>query len=244
MNRSTLTLTSGLCAVALLCSVVRAAPLTGSGSHLPIPPNGAPNADSRTVTGNTTTGPWQGSWVSPVLAAWIGTFDVVGPVPAGNTNPAGSSRYDFTSMPNGELPVGTYFRLGDVDQGSGQTEIIKLLAGNSSGTITTPWLDEAMNISGVGTGTGSTIQATDMPGWNYANGSYEFDGSTIPIGQNPSLGFAFRNNIGIERLTVQRTSQYANFSLLAPVPEPSAAVTIAVLGSLAMLKRIRRFKTR
>lgn len=234
MARFNLIIASVFCAMALMCSVAEAVLLTGSGSHLPVPANGVPNGQSMTVTGNTVAGPWQGSWLAPALPNWVGTFDVIGPVPAGTTNNTGSSWYDFTSMPTGELPVGTYFRLGDVDQGSGTLENFTLTANNSSGLITTPWLNEPIGASG--SGVGGPITLTDMPGWSYTGGVYNFDGSTV--GGNPNISLILTNNVGITHLSVTRSSGYANFSLLAPIPEPGS-MAMMVLGGLAMLKRTR-----
>lgn len=234
MTRFNLIITSTFCAVTFMCTVAQAVVLTGSGSHLPVPANMMPNAQVRTVTGNTVSGPWQGSWSSPAFPDWVGSFDVTGPLPAGTANPIGISQYDFTSMPTGALPVGTYFRLGDVDQGSVTTEIITLTATNSSGTITTPWLDEAIGAGGSGSGFAGSITLNDMPGWSYAGGVYEFDGSTVP--GNPNISLAMTNNMEITHLSVTRSSEFANFSLMAPIPEPSTLV-MGCLGFGMIAKR-------
>ena len=233
--------TAGFCAVVLTSSVATAALLTGSGTHLPVPPVGVPSSQGRTTTGNTVTGPWQGSWVAPAAPAWIGSYDVTGPLPAGTSNNAGTSTYDFASsqMPNGELPVGTYFRFGDVDLGSGTMEIFTLTASDSGGQITTPWLNEPMWASGTGSGGGGAVTLDDMPSWSYAAGVYTFDGSTV-VG-NPNVNFMLTNQFPLEQLVVNRQSEFANFSLLAPIsiPEPGSIAMIAI-GSLAMFRRMRK----
>jgi len=236
MTRFNLVIALAFCSVTLMCTVTKAVILTGSGSHLSVPANTMPNAQNRTVAGNTSSGPWQGSWTTPAFPDWIGSFNVIGPVPAGTTSPSGISEYDFTSMPTGELPVGTYFRLGDVDKGSGATEVITLTATDSFGTIMTPWLDEAVGVGGYGSGLASSIAPDDLPGWSYAGGVYKFDGTTVP--GNPNVSLALTNNVGITHLSVTRSSKFANFSLMAPVPEPSS-MAVLVFGSLVMLKRKR-----
>lgn len=237
MTRFNQVLTSSFCAAILTSSVANAVLLTGSGSHLPLPSAGPPSALPTTAIGNMVGGPWQGSWAAPALPAWIGSYNVGGPQPAGTSNNTGTSEYSFTSMPNGELSIGTYFRFGDVDQGSGTSESFTLTAYNSMGQITTPWLDEPMWVSGTGTGTGNAITPTNMPGWNYAAGVYTFDGSTVS--GNPAISFMLTNNTAMTQLVVTRPSEYANFSLLAPIPEPGS-IAMITLGGMAMLKRKRR----
>ena len=236
MQRFNLVITLTSCAVFFMCTAAQAVVLSGSGSHLPVPANTTPNAQPRTVTGNTVNGPWQGSWSSPAFPDWVGYFDVIGPVPAGTSNSTGISQYDFTSMPTGELPIGTYFRLGDLDQGSGTTEIITLTASDNSGTITTPWLDEPIGVGGFGSGPASSIILSDMPGWSYSGGVYKFDGSTVS--GNPTVSLAMTNNMGLTHLSVHRSSGFGNFSLMAPIPEPST-LAMGCLGFGMMAKRRR-----
>ncbi|RMH28795.1 MAG: hypothetical protein D6693_03035 [Planctomycetota bacterium] len=226
---------------ALLASAAAAAPLIGSGSNLPIPsPNpGAPPAQFRTPT--TVTGGWTGAWTAPAAASWVGTFSVVGPIPSSVSNPAGTSVYDFSTLPLGVLPVGTYFRFGDLDGGSVTNETYTLTAFDSSGAITTPWLDDVLGVTGTGTGSSGAILPGNMPGWSFnsTTGAYFFDGSTV-TGGNPSLGVWLQSNTSILQLEIIRTSNFANFALAAPLAIPApGAVTLAGLAGLALRRRRR-----
>lgn len=221
----------------LLCLMVpnlNGALLTGLGPHLGVPSSGMPNTQVRSVTGNTTSGPWQGSWSAPALTNWVGTFDVTGPTPTGTSSNTGTSVYDFTSLPTGALPAGTFFRIGDLDQGSAGTEILSLTATDANGAILNPWLDEPIGVGGTGSGSGNSILLVDMPGWSYGSGSYKFDGSTVP--GNPNVAFMLTSNVPITTLTLVRQTSWANFSLHAPIPEPASAITL-LIGTLAMVQR-------
>ncbi|MFG0257740.1 MAG: hypothetical protein ACF8GE_07565 [Phycisphaerales bacterium JB043] len=201
-----------------------AQPLTGSGANLPIPtPNpGAPANQARSIT--TGGSGFTGTWTAPALTPWVGSFSAVGPVPSGISNPTGITVYDFTSMPTGVLPVGTYFRFGDVDQGSTTTETFILQAFDSSGMVTSPWLDAPIGVTGTGIGT------TTMPGWSFntTTGAYTIDGSTV-IG-NPNVALYLPNNTALTMLEIQRTSGFANFSLHAPIPTPGSLGLLAAGG--------------
>lgn len=229
MHRSTMLPVSAT--LILACSAT-AAPLTGSGSNLAVPsPNpGAPVNQTRSVT--TSAGGFNGTWTSPALTPWIGTFNAIGPVPGTTTSPAGVTLYDFTSMANAALPVGTYFRFGDVDTGSTLPEMFTLQAFDSSGIVTTPWLDSPIGVTGTG------ISPTAMPGWSFntTTGIYTIDGTTV-FG-NPNIAFYLTNNVALTGLELQRTTTFSTFSLHAPIPTPSAAALVG-FGGLAAARRRR-----
>lgn len=219
----------------IVSSTSNAGLLTGSGSHLAIPsPNpGAPLSQARTITSVTPQTGWTGSWYAPAASPWIGTFSATGPVPTGNTNPTGHvpatgiTLYDFTSLPTGVLPVGTYFRFGDLDFGATVSEVYTLAALNSSGPITTAWLDEVIGVTGT-----TSIVSSAMPSWTFNAGIYTFDGSSLT--GNPNVAFYLPNNTSITSLEVTRTSTFQNFALYAPVPEPA---TLLLLGLGAVMLR-------
>jgi hypothetical protein len=224
-------------AVAITASAA-AAPLIGAGSNLPIPsPNpGEPPREPSILT--SVSGGFTGTWSAPALPDWIGTFSAVGPIPSSTANPDGITRYDFTSLPTGVLPTGTFFFFGDVDTGAGQTELFILSAADASGSlITTPWLDEPLGVSGSGTGGGGSILAGNTPGWDWnpALGEYTIDGTTV-TGGNPTVAVWIENNTDIAFLEVERVSVFANFGLSAPIPEP-ATVTLLVLGGAIVARR-------
>ena len=211
--------------------------LTGAGSHLPIPsPNpGEPLRQGRAVSGVTAAG-WDGTWTPPAQSPWVGTFTAKGPIPAGSSNPAGTTRYDFTTLTNGSLPIGTYFAFGDVDTGAGVTEQFILTAFDAAGAaITTEWLDEPFGVSGTG------ISSITTPGWEWNAGTsqYTIDGTTV-TSTNPSLTMWLENNQQVYYMEVVRTAAFANFSLSAPlVPGPGAASLLAI-GAGALVRRRRR----
>jgi hypothetical protein len=225
---------------ASLAAAAGAVPLTGSGSNLPIASPTTPPAQARTAVASG--GGWTGSWTAPAAAPWVGSFTATGPIPSGLSNPTGTTRYDFTSLPLGHLSAGTYFRFGDVDGGSTQNETFTLQAWDTSGNlITTPWLDEPISTSGFGTGGGGAIAPGNTPGWSWTagTGTYFIDGTSV-TGGNPSISNWLESNTDIAELLVIRTSGFANFSLAAPlIPAPGAGA-MALLASGALGVRRRR----
>jgi hypothetical protein len=214
------------------------AQLIGAGPNLPIPaPNNPPPPNQpRAVT--TGAGSWTGTWTAPAQANWIGSFNAIGPVPSGMTS-TGTTRYDFTSLPTGQLPVGTFFRFGDVDGGSTQNEVFTLRAFDTGGNlITTPWLSLPISVTGTGTGGGGAILPGNTPGWSWAAGVYTIDGSTV-TGGNPSVAVHMTSLTSMATMNLTRASTFANFSLAAPlVPAPSSAALLG-LGGLAACRRRR-----
>ena len=234
--------TGFIMAVLAITTSAAATPLTGSGPNLGIPsPNpGEPPRVGATLSGITGTG-FDGSWAAPALAPWIGTFEALGPVPSSTAYPAGITRYDFTTLAAGLLPLGTYFAFGDVDGGSTTNETFILSAfDSSSALITTPWLDEPLAVTGIGTGSGGAYLPGDLPGWEWdaALSQYTIDGTTV-TGGNPSLWVWLESNTDMAGLMVERTSSFANFGLSAPIPEPSSGAMLAIVGLLAVRRRRR-----
>ncbi|MEL6797620.1 MAG: hypothetical protein AAFO89_12465 [Planctomycetota bacterium] len=222
-----------------LASAAVAQPLTGSGPNLPIPsPNDPPPPQQpRAVT--TGTGGWTGTWTVPAQPDWVGSFTATGPVPSGMTT-IGSTRYDFTTLPTGQLPVNTFFRFGDVDGGSVTNEIFTLVAFDAGGAvITTPWLNEPISMTGAGPG-GAPIAPNNTPGWDWdaGTGTYTIDGSTV-TGGNPTISVFMQSNTPITTLSLDRGSTFANFSLAAPlIPAPASAALLG-LGGLTACRRRR-----
>ncbi len=221
--------------------------LTGSGSHIPLGP---------VVTSYPVVGPvyteipstsFTGTWSGTAAASWQGTFTGTGPIPIGNLRPSGFSTYDFTGLANNVLPIGTYFFLGDLDNGSG-TEKFSVKAFDASYmVITSAWLGDPLSlgpavlgVSGIGVGGGAPM-LTDMPGWDWngiAANTYTFDGTTINPG-NPTISLALGNNQAIRRLEFTRGSSFASFNIGAPVavPEPATVVLLAGCFGASVLRR-------
>ena len=229
-------------AIAITASIgqtpAAAAPLTGSGPHLPLTGSAPPAAQTRTITFSDAAG-FDAEWTPGVQPAWLGSFSASGPVPSGNVTPAGSTRYAFSTLPNGYLPAGTQFRFGDVDGGSTTTEMFILQAFDTSGVlITTPWLNDTIGELPLGTA------LTQMPGWNFdgGTGTYTIDGTTV-IG-NPTVLAVLESNVNILSMDLERTSNFANFWLAAPltdvIPTPAASLLgFAGIGGLIVRRRQR-----
>ena len=216
---------------ACLATTAYAEALVGSGDHLPYLPFGKKPNEPRSIIFHDLDVDFIGEWNAPALFPWLGTFHATGPIPAGTGNDTGLTTYDsFLNLNAGFLPMGTMFRFGDVDSGSGQTETFTLNAWDLNGMpITGPWLDVPNGVYGTGRGPDGNPALEDMPGWDFnaITGTYFIDGTTV-VGFNPNVAFTLTSNTNISSFTVFRNSGFANFSLKAPIPEPcTAALTIA-----------------
>lgn len=229
-----------LCSVFAATSLTHAAVLTGSGPHLPIPspnpawPPGVP--ETRIQTGPT----FVGSWGPPAHPAWNGFYIASGQIPSAFAT--GTIRYDFTTLPLGYLPAGTFFSFGDIDGGSGNPERFHIEAFDSSNnTITTEWLDDTFAVTGTGTGSSGTILSNNMPGWdwNVANpNEYQITGASV-TGGNPNVAFALVTNQPIYRMSLEKPTTHYGFGMQAPeIPEP-ATVTMLLVSLASMACRFR-----
>ncbi|MFN0133987.1 MAG: hypothetical protein ACKVW3_15840 [Phycisphaerales bacterium] len=235
---------------ALLCTglftaAVSAQPLTGSGSHLPIPSvtgvssGYVAHAITGIVPGPTPPQGFNGSWTSGVVQpGWVGTYNALGPTTG--SGDVGTTNYDFTPLAAGHLPAGTSFYFGDVDN-RGLNEVFLLTAYDSIGNVvTTPWLDEPGWVFGTGTGPLGAPATVDMPGWVWSGTNYKIDGTLVTSGPNPALGIEMLSNTAIWTLEVRKLDGANGFSLLAPpVPAPGVGV-VALAGLGAMARRGRR----
>lgn len=220
-----------LAVLAILPSLATAQVLTGAGSHLPIPSPNPGDPPNQARLASVSPGGFTGTWTAPALAPWIGTFNAIGPIPGTTSSGPGSTLYDFTTLSTGVLPIGTYFRFGDLDQGSTTAETYVLQAFGSSGAITTPWLTLPIGVSGSG------VSATSMPGWNFnaLTGTYTFDGTTVP--GNPNVAFFLQSTVPLTGLELQRSTAFTTFSLHAPVPSPGTLAAAATAGLLLVRRR-------
>jgi len=241
-NPTTLCLCLALMLV-LDSTAVKATTLTGMGLNLPLPVPNQPWPPGVALTRTTVTGGFNGTWISPAHTDWIGTFSATGSIPSSTNN--GTTLYDFSGLPTGKLPAGTFFLFGDVDGGSSTNETFDLTASIGSGSgpfvTLTEWLDDTFAVSGTGTGTAGAIVPGNMPGWDWnvtTTGAYRIDGSSV-TGGNPSVGFALVSNQAISRLRLDKGSNFNGFALRAPVvPEPASAALIG-LGALTLLGKRR-----
>lgn len=238
---------AAILALGLLGSQLSAAILTGSGGNLPIPaPNPAwpPGQSPLQVP----FGPgFTGAWGPGVHPNWLGGFTAIGPIPSAfNT---GVTRYDFTSLPLGYLPAGTFLIFGDVDGGSTLAERFDLRAFDAANLpITNEWLGATTGpntvhaVTGSGTGGGGSIVPGNMPGWDW-NGinpnAYRIAGSTF--GGNPSIAVALVTNQPIWRLQLNKPNTHYGFGLQAPlVPEPSSLALMLLAGVGVVTSQRRR----
>jgi len=229
--------------LAILCTTmpVSAVPLTGAGPNLPIPAVNPSWPPGQSVSRVNLGGAFTGTWMAPVQSDWVGTFNATGPIPS--SMGAGSVKYDFSSLPLGYLPSGTFFIFGDIDRGSLLAERCDLKGFDSSGNlIATPWLDETYAVRGPGTGVAGAVQSNDMPSWSWDDPAlpltYVINGSSV-TGGNPNVAFALVSNQPVHAMELDKLTTHYGFVLAAPViPEPSTLV-IASLGTLLLISRQR-----
>lgn len=215
--------------------------LVDSGPNLPIP---NPNPTLTFVqpvyipADDNLGNPFTGTWSSPAASDWIGTFSGTGNNVLTGLN-TGTGIYDFSAL--GGLPIGTYFRGGDLDFGSGTQEIFTFEAFDASGnTITSNWLSVPISVGG----STPPIVASKMPSWSFDNGTYTFDGTSVP--GNPNVFFILINLIEIDKLEITRQSDFGGFSLSAPiesnqsVPEGSNLWVLGILAGLGLLSTKRK----
>lgn len=229
-----------------------AAPLVGSGQHLALPASNlgdstraAPGTLFPTyvvaVPQNKTTPPSHtGTWSAPAHPDWVGTWSAVG-LRTSNTR-EGTTFFDFSALPTGALPAGTFFRFGDMDTGSSVSETFTMQAYTDAAStqLANQWLDMPSGYRTVtGTGAGGAVLPVDMPGWSYtaATSTYYIDGNTVTAG-NPNVAFVLQTNQPIVTLTVIKEESPYQLDFLAPVvPEPGALMLVAGAITYAMLRR-------
>ena len=214
--------------------------LDGSGNNLLLPSTTGATPPGIVPVVTLGTGSFSGTWSStPAPTAWQGTFNGTGNFPCcGN---ADVTNWSFSGLTNGYLPTGTFFRLGDVDNG----ETLSLTAFNNlNQIIMSPWLNVASFVSSP---TPSDLVQANLPGWSFAGGTYTFTGR-FGVNGNTILTILLPSNQNIFGLRVNQPDSTAGFGLSAPttapvsgVPEPGTYGLIgAALGVIALRKRSRK----
>lgn len=229
---------AGTLTCALIAPGASGQALTGSGSHLPLPSTiGVPQPGVSPVISNVVhPTSFDGTWTVGVRPVWRGTFSAAGPVP--DSNNAGTVTYDFSGLLLGELPPGTLFNFGDLDNGSLTGEKFSLQALRRGVPVGSNWLNKPSYVWGAGSGTAGAPVLADMPGWSWhpALDLYRFDGTTVP--GNPSISFSLTSNTWFDTLVVIKSSTFNGFSITAPVvPAPSALSLVGLGGLLAARRR-------
>lgn len=226
---------------ALTSGQLSAAILTGSGPNLPAPaPNPAwpPGISPLQVAAGLS---FTGTWNATAHSDWVGTYNANGLIPGAFAT--GATQYDFTTLPLGYLPAGTFFIFGDVDGGSGNPERFDLTAFNGSGQINSEWLGSFAGpnpvhaVRGPGTGTGGTVLPNDIPGWSWQGtnpNGYHITGASVGP-NNPNVALALVTNQPIHRLRLNKPTTHYGFGLQAPppIPEP-ASICLMALGCTAL----------
>jgi hypothetical protein len=189
--------------------------LSGSGTNLPNTPF-LPKQSYRPPSVAPVYAGGSGSWSTPALPDWVGSFTISGPAIWSGTT-SGTTTFNFSSLPNGSLPADTLITLTDFD---GQTEQITLTAAGITGS----WLSEPIAVFLDPSDTHNTVPAIAMPGWSLVNGAYTIDGSTVSTAYNPSVGFTLKTLVPLTSLTVNKPGA-TNFSIDAPTNCTDSVIT-------------------
>lgn len=200
-----------------------------------VPPFPGPYVDPfpPVVTGtNTFTQSWTGTLANTNW--WDGTGPYTATGPRTSSGFSGTTTFNFTSLALGYLPRGTAFVFSDVDSGS--FEQIDLSASNTSGLITTSWLD-APTVDWMGSAVNADTAAcagntSCLPSYTLVGGTYSFSGAGVSA-SNPTLLFILLSNTDITQLEVTKAHVNNGFGLRAPppgapIPEPTTLALLAL----------------
>ncbi|NER02489.1 MAG: hypothetical protein F6K17_07555 [Okeania sp. SIO3C4] len=212
------------------------APL-GDHTNIPLPTPNLPHPCNAVPTYTSLGGTWVGTGAD---LPWrnVGTFNVTG---SGTTNLlVGTTTFDFVTNP---LPVGTYFDLGDIDNGTRtrQEQIILKAFDTSGNLITTNWLSEPFRV--FDWKTGLIPPPGELPSSSFSSGTYTIDGKDLP--GNPSVVSYLTNLEEIGKLVIQKNQGNNGLILRAPittenptdVPETTSLLGLAVIGLMGFIYR-------